>query len=127
MPATAAAASAADTAVLATAFERTATWSSPGRFIANGTEFGLVAAVFTADSERLIRVAKAISASVVFLNHYSRAGLFGTPFGGTKHSGYGRLHAQQTLSEFGYAKSLRLPTGTGPIDTLDFFGANAFD
>jgi acyl-CoA reductase-like NAD-dependent aldehyde dehydrogenase len=94
--------------------------------IANGTEFGLVGAVFTANTERLIRVAKAISASVVFLNHYSRAGLFGTPFGGTKHSGYGRLHAQQTLGEFGYTKSLRLPTGVEPIDNLDFFGARAF-
>ncbi|MFC8518184.1 aldehyde dehydrogenase family protein [Streptomyces sp. NPDC057257] len=95
--------------------------------IANGTDFGLVGAVFTANAERLVRVAKAISASVMFLNHYSRAGLFGTPFGGTKHSGYGRLHAQQTLTEFAHTKTLRLPTGTEPITTLDFFASHAFD
>jgi len=88
--------------------------------IANGTEFGLLAAVFTADAERQIRVSRAISASVVFINHYSRVGMFGTPFGGTKHSGYGRLHAQQTLGEFGYSKSLRLPSGSGQVPRLPF-------
>ncbi len=94
--------------------------------IANGTEFGLIAGVFTANAERLIRTAKAISASVVFLNHYSRRELFGTPFGGTKHSGFGRLQAAQTLNEFGYAKSLRLPTGLAEPTRIDFFAQEAF-
>lgn len=93
--------------------------------IANGTEYGLVAGVLTADPARLMRVSRAISAGVVFLNHYSRQQLFGSPFGGTKSSGYGRLHAQQTLSEFGYHKTLRLPTGAGEIERMPF-GQNAF-
>lgn len=91
--------------------------------IANGTEFGLLGAVFTANAQRQVRVARAISASVTFINHYSRVGMFGTPFGGTKHSGYGRLHSQQTLGEFGYTKTLRLPSGAGEISPLPFAAA----
>jgi acyl-CoA reductase-like NAD-dependent aldehyde dehydrogenase len=83
-----------------------------GVSIANGTDFGLVAAVFTSDAERQIRVGRAIRAGVVFINSYSRAFL-GTPFGGTAHSGFGREGAHQTLAEYGYTKSLRLPAGVG--------------
>lgn len=82
--------------------------------IANGTEFGLVAGVFTADAERAMRVSRAIRAGMVFVNHYHRA-FTGTPFGGVGHSGYGREHALETLHEFGYSKSLRMPSGGAPI------------
>ncbi|WP_229479118.1 MULTISPECIES: aldehyde dehydrogenase family protein [Mycolicibacterium] len=82
--------------------------------IANGTEFGLVAGVFTADAERAMRVSRAIRAGMVFINHYHRA-FTGTPFGGVGHSGYGREHALETLHEFGYSKSLRMPSGATPI------------
>jgi hypothetical protein len=41
--------------------------------------------------------------------------MLGTPFGGTKHSGYGREHAIATLQEFGYTKMIRFPSGTGAI------------
>jgi acyl-CoA reductase-like NAD-dependent aldehyde dehydrogenase len=82
--------------------------------IANDTNFGLVGAVFTADSERQIRVGRAISAGIIFINNYSR-NFMGSPFGGTKHSGYGREHAIDTLKEFAYTKTLRLPSGVGTI------------
>ncbi len=82
--------------------------------IANGTDFGLVAGVFTRDSERALRVSRAIRAGMVFVNHYHRA-FTGTPFGGVGASGYGREHALETLHEFGYSKSLRLPSGTAEI------------
>ncbi|MET8828058.1 aldehyde dehydrogenase family protein [Streptomyces sp. NPDC004610] len=82
--------------------------------IANGTDFGLVASVYTADSGRALRVGRAIEAGVVFVNNYNRA-MMGTPFGGTKHSGYGREHAAETLREFSYSKTVRLPSGTRPI------------
>ncbi|WNE98776.1 aldehyde dehydrogenase family protein [Streptomyces luomodiensis] len=82
--------------------------------IANETEFGLVAGVFTTDSERSIRVSRAIECGMVFVNHYNRA-FVGTPFGGIGASGHGREHAHETLREFGYSKSLRLPSGDGPI------------
>ena len=49
---------------------------------------------------------------MVFVNNYHR-GFLGTAFGGTKHSGYGREHARETLSEFGRSKSFRMPSGNG--------------
>ena len=82
--------------------------------IANDSEFGLVAGVFTADMERAMRVGRAVRAGMVFINNYNRA-FTGTPFGGVGHSGYGREHALETLREFGHSKSLRLPSGSGPV------------
>ena len=78
--------------------------------IANGTEFGLVASVYTADMERAVRVAGRLEVGAVFVNNYDRA-TTGSPFGGTKHSGYGREHTAETLSEYGYTRTLRIPTG----------------
>ncbi|WP_245401445.1 aldehyde dehydrogenase family protein [Nocardia albiluteola] len=80
--------------------------------IANDTEFGLVAGIFTADSARALRVARAVRAGIVFVNNYDRA-FTGTPFGGVGSSGFGREHALETLHEFGYSKSLRMPSGSG--------------
>lgn len=82
--------------------------------IANDTEFGLVAGVFTTDAERSMRVSRAIECGMVFVNHYNRA-FVGAPFGGIGASGFGREHARETLHEFGYSKTLRIPTGAGPI------------
>jgi hypothetical protein len=47
-------------------------------------------------------------------NNYFRD-VIGTPFGGTKHSGYGREHAIETLREFSYTKMVRFPSGLGTI------------
>ncbi|WP_372665878.1 aldehyde dehydrogenase family protein [Amycolatopsis kentuckyensis] len=82
--------------------------------IANNTDFGLVAGVYTADHARALRVGRGIEAGIVFVNNYNRA-VIGTPFGGTKHSGYGREHAAETLREFGYSKTMRLPSGMNPV------------
>jgi betaine-aldehyde dehydrogenase len=76
--------------------------------IANSTPFGLVASVFTADSDRALRVSRQIRAGAVFVNNYHRIAI-GTGFGGVGHSGYGREHAQETLAEYGYSKTIRLP------------------
>ena len=75
--------------------------------IANGTQFGLVAAVFTQDSDRILRVGRQIPAGTVFVNNYVRVAV-GTGFGGIGHSGFGREHAQETLAEYGYHKTVRL-------------------
>ncbi|MDN3029373.1 aldehyde dehydrogenase family protein [Streptomyces sp. S.PB5] len=82
--------------------------------IANGTEFGLVAGVFTRDSERALRVSRELKAGIVFVNHYNRA-FTGTPFGGVGASGYGREHALETLQEYSFSRSLRLPSGREEI------------
>lgn len=75
--------------------------------IANGTEFGLVAGIFTQDTDRALRVSRRIRAGAVFVNNYVRVAV-GTGFGGVGHSGFGREHAQETLSEYGYTKTIRL-------------------
>lgn len=80
--------------------------------LANSTEFGLVAAVYTREQARAMRVSRRIEAGVVFVNNYNR-NLLGTPFGGTRSSGFGREHSVQTLHEFGYTKTIRLPSGLG--------------
>jgi acyl-CoA reductase-like NAD-dependent aldehyde dehydrogenase len=80
--------------------------------ITNSSEYGLFAGLYTRDSERALRVARRIDVGVVLINNYFRM-LLGFPFGGTKHSGYGREHTIETLSHFGYRKLIRFPSGTG--------------
>ncbi len=57
--------------------------------IGNGTEFGLVAGIYTRDITRALRFARDIEAGQVFINQYFAGGV-PTPFGGTKNSGFGR-------------------------------------
>jgi acyl-CoA reductase-like NAD-dependent aldehyde dehydrogenase len=75
--------------------------------IANGTQFGLVAGVFTESADRALRVSRQIRAGAVFVNNYVRVTV-GSGFGGVGHSGFGREHAQETLAEYGYSKTIRL-------------------
>jgi len=82
--------------------------------IANDTEYGLVAGVYTRDAERAERVARGLEVGLVMVNNYNRAFL-GSPFGGTKASGYGREHAIDTLREFVQVKNIRRPSGQGEI------------
>lgn len=82
--------------------------------IANSTDYGLIAGVYTRDQERALRVSRRIDAGMVFVNNFNRV-FIGTPFGGTGHSGFGRVHAPETLREFGRSKSIRLPSGTTPV------------
>jgi acyl-CoA reductase-like NAD-dependent aldehyde dehydrogenase len=80
--------------------------------IVNAAEYGLTAAIYTRDSDRYLRVARRVDVGMVLVNNYFR-GLLGLPFGGTKHSGYGREHTIETLSHFGYRKLIRIPSGIG--------------
>ena len=86
--------------------------------IANNTDYGLMAAVFSEDSRRALRVSRALRAGIVFVNNYNRM-VTGLPFGGVGHSGFGREHALQTLAEYGYSKSIRIPSGLAPVPTWD--------
>lgn len=82
--------------------------------IANGTEYGLIAGLYTSDAERIMRVGRQLEAGIVFVNNYNRS-FIGTPFGGGRSSGYGRVHSPDTLRTFGRTKSLRLPSGLAPV------------
>jgi gamma-glutamyl-gamma-aminobutyraldehyde dehydrogenase len=56
--------------------------------LANDTEYGLCASIFTANAKRAIRGARAIRAGTVTVNSFGE-GDISTPFGGFKQSGFG--------------------------------------
>ncbi len=74
--------------------------------IANGTAFGLVAGVWTADGGRQMRMAKRLQAGQVFLNNYGAAGGVELPFGGVGKSGHGREKGFEALYGFSTLKTV---------------------
>ncbi len=74
--------------------------------LANGTPYGLLAAVWTENAGRLHRVAKAVKAGQVFMNCYGAGGGVELPFGGTKRSGHGREKGLLALEELSTTKTL---------------------
>jgi aldehyde dehydrogenase (NAD+) len=74
--------------------------------LANGTEYGLLAAVWTENGGRQQRVAKAVHAGQVFINCYGAGGGVELPFGGTKRSGHGREKGLLALEEVSTTKTL---------------------
>ena len=74
--------------------------------LANGTDYGLLAAVWTENGGRQQRVAKAVRAGQVFINCYGAGGGVELPFGGTKRSGHGREKGFLALEEMSTTKTL---------------------
>jgi len=74
--------------------------------LANATNYGLLAAVWTENGGRQLRVAKSIQAGQVFINCYGAGGGVELPFGGTKRSGHGREKGLLALEEMSSTKTL---------------------
>lgn len=73
--------------------------------IANDTEYGLAAAVWSGDNQRALEVAQQIEAGSVWINDYHNIDHF-LPFGGYKQSGTGRELGPDALDEFTQDKSI---------------------
>lgn len=75
--------------------------------IANGTDYGLVAGVFTADLDRATRAARHLRAGQVFVNEWYAGGVE-TPFGGFGKSGYGREKGREALWNYVQTKNIAI-------------------
>jgi succinate-semialdehyde dehydrogenase/glutarate-semialdehyde dehydrogenase len=79
--------------------------------MANGTEYGLVAYVYTRDQARALRVSEALEFGMVGLNQ----GIVSNPaapFGGVKQSGFGREGGFEGIEEYLAVKYVGIATGT---------------
>jgi aldehyde dehydrogenase (NAD+) len=74
--------------------------------IANSTDYGLVAALWTRDGARQLRLAKRLKAGQVFLNTYGAGGGVELPFGGIGKSGHGREKGFEALYGFSQLKTV---------------------
>lgn len=73
--------------------------------LAEGTEFGLVAGIYTRDISKALRFSRTISSGQVFINQYFAGGVE-TPFGGTKSSGFGREKGLEGLRAYYTVKTI---------------------
>lgn len=68
--------------------------------VANDSDYGLAAAVFGRDVARAMAVGKRIESGICHVNSATVADEPQAPFGGVKHSGYGRFGGLSAIEEF---------------------------
>ncbi|WP_398498297.1 aldehyde dehydrogenase family protein, partial [Variovorax sp.] len=79
--------------------------------LANATQFGLVAGIWTENGARQFRMAKRVRSGQVFINNYGAGGGVELPFGGVKSSGYGREKGFEALYGFTTLKTVAVKHG----------------
>ena len=75
--------------------------------IANGTDFGLTAAVWTRDLPLALRMVRAVQAGTVWINTAGQH-FVGTPFGGWKDSGLGGEECLDELFSYSQIKAVHV-------------------
>jgi aldehyde dehydrogenase (NAD+) len=88
--------------------------------IANDTEYGLTAGIWTEDIRRAHRVAERIRAGRVWINNYRNSGVV-APQGGYKNSGWGVENGIEVVEEYLKTKSIWLEMDS---TTENKFGPN---
>ncbi len=73
--------------------------------LANASQYGLVAAIWTQNLDRAHTLSAALEAGQVFINDYF-SGSVATPFGGVKRSGFGRERGLEALEQYTRTKSV---------------------
>ena len=81
--------------------------------LANDTEYGLSAAVFTRDTARGLRVARQIKSGVCHVNGPTVHDEAQMPFGGTKASGYGKFGGKAGIDSFTELRWITMETQPG--------------
>ncbi|MEH3098932.1 aldehyde dehydrogenase [Sphingomonas adhaesiva] len=81
--------------------------------LANDTEYGLSAAVFTRDAARGLRVARQIKSGICHINGPTVHDEAQMPFGGVKASGYGRFGGRAGIDAFTEQRWITIETQPG--------------
>ncbi len=76
--------------------------------IANDTDYGLAAGLWTSNISRAHRVAALLEAGQVYINEYQTGAMIEAPFGGYKMSGYGREKGVESLHCYTQLKCVTL-------------------
>jgi acyl-CoA reductase-like NAD-dependent aldehyde dehydrogenase len=74
--------------------------------LANRSQYGLVAGVWTRDINKAMAVSSRIKAGQVYINTYGAGGGVELPFGGYKKSGYGREKGLESLVSYTQVKNV---------------------
>ena len=82
--------------------------------LANQTEHGLAAGIFTRDGARQLRMVKAVKAGIVWVNTYRAVSPI-AEFGGMKNSGYGRESGLQAVYDYTRPKTVWINTSDEPL------------
>jgi acyl-CoA reductase-like NAD-dependent aldehyde dehydrogenase len=82
--------------------------------LANDSQFGLAAGVFTRDGARALRMTKALRVGIVWINTYRVVSPI-AEFGGFKESGYGRESGMQAIYDYTRPKTAWFNISDAPI------------
>lgn len=82
--------------------------------LANDSEHGLAAGIFTQNSARSLRVANAVRSGIVWVNTYRVVSPI-AEFGGVKGSGYGRESGLQAMYDYTRPKTIWMNTSDEPM------------